>query len=145
MSFWSGPPQTPPTWNPVFGAFEGGLGGGQKMTSLFPRSGQWAHQARSMGPPKASKLLFCRWFNGIWCVHKLFEQFSTLYGSKTENCAKTIFDIVTTHNDEISYVKHVLDPICAFFTLFGCSRGGYQGTKGHHLLLCSFLALAAQK
>ena len=37
-------------------------------------------------------------------MHKLLEQFSTLYRSKMENFAKTIFDIVTTYNDEISYV-----------------------------------------
>ena len=33
------------------------------------------------------------------------------------------FDIVTTYNDEICYVKHVLDPLCVFFTLFGCWGG----------------------
>ena len=37
------------------------------------------------------------------------------------------FDIVTTYNDEICYVGHVLDPLCVFFTLFGCGGGGYQG------------------
>ena len=42
---------------------------------------------------------------------------------------KHFFDIVTTYNDEICYVKHVLDPFCVFFTLFGCcgGGGGYQG------------------
>ena len=29
------------------------------------------------------------------------------------------FDIVTTHNDHVSYVKHVLGSMYAFFTLFG--------------------------
>ena len=33
------------------------------------------------------------------------------------------FDILTIHNDQISYVKHVLDPLHVFFTLFGCWRG----------------------
>ena len=37
------------------------------------------------------------------------------------------FDIVTTHNDEICYVKHVLAPLYVVFTLFGCWGGGYQG------------------
>ena len=60
-------------------------------------------------------------------MHKLLQQFSTLYRSKMENFEKTIFDIVTTYNDEICYVKHVLDPLCVFFTLFGCGGGGYQG------------------
>ena len=73
--------------------------------------------------PQKLQIAVCRWFNGIWGVH---EQFSTLYRSKMENFAKTIFDIVTTYNDEICYVKYVLDPICVFFTLFGC-EGGYQG------------------
>ena len=34
------------------------------------------------------------------------------------------FDIVTTHNDKICYVKHVLAPLYVFFTLFGCWGGG---------------------
>ena len=38
--------------------------------------------------------------------------------------AKAIFDIVTNYNDGICYVKHVLDPLCVFFTLFGCVGGG---------------------
>ena len=55
-------------------------------------------------------------------------QFSTLCRSKMENFAKHFFDIVTTYNDEICYVKHVLDPLCVFFTLFGCWGGG--GSQG---------------
>ena len=39
------------------------------------------------------------------------------------------FDIVTTHNDEICYVKHVLAPLYVFFTLFGCWGGG-GGSQG---------------
>ena len=34
-----------------------------------------------------------------------------------ENFAKTFSHIETTHNDEISYVKHVLAPLCVFFRL----------------------------
>ena len=37
---------------------------------------------------------------------------------------KTFFDIVTTYNDEICCVKHVLAPFYVFFTLFGCWGGG---------------------
>ena len=45
-------------------------------------------------------------------------------------------DIVTTYNDEICYVKHVLDPHCAFFTLFGCwGGGGLPRGLGHNLLM----------
>ena len=78
-------------------------------------------------------------------MHKLLKQFSTLYRSKMEFFAKTIFDIVTTHNDEICYVKHVLDPLCVFFTLFGCVGGG--GTKGSraHNLLMQFCGLGSAK
>ena len=53
---------------------------------------------------------------------------------------KFFFDIVTTHNDEICYVKHVLDPVCVFFTLFGCVWGGApQGARAQLLLQFSTL------
>ena len=58
-----------------------------------------------------------------------FKQFSTLYKSKMENFAKTFFDIVSTHNDEISYVKHVLAPSYVFFTLFGYWGRGGKGSR----------------
>ena len=47
------------------------------------------------------------------------------------------FDIVTTHNDEICYVKHVLAPLCVFFTLFGCFflGGGVPRGPGHNRLM----------
>ena len=77
-----------------------------------------------MGYPKASKLLFVV---GLWCVHKLHKQFSTLYRSKIVIFAKHFFDIVTTYNDEICYVKHVLAPLYVFFTLFGCLGGLPRG------------------
>ena len=90
-----------------------------------PCSGHWAHLARAMGPPKSFKIAVCQWFNGLWCVHKLPEQFSTLYMSKLENFAKTLFHIVTTHNDEICYVKHVLALFCVFFSRpHGCEPRG---------------------
>ena len=62
-----------------------------------------------------------------------------------ENFCKLFFDIVTTYNDEICYVKHVLDPLCVFFTLFGCGGGG--GTKGcrAHNLLMQFSGLGSSK
>ena len=53
--------------------------------------------------------------------------FSTLYRSKMEIFAKHFFDIVTTYNDEICYVKHVLALFYVFFTLFGCWGGVSQG------------------
>ena len=58
--------------------------------------------------------------------------------------AKKFFDIVTTYNDEICYVKHVLDPLCVFFTLFGCVGGGTKGSRAHHLLM-QFCGLGSSK
>ena len=79
-------------------------------------------------------------------MHKLLEQFSTLYRSKIENFCNFFFDIVTTYNDEICYVKHVLDPLCVFFTLFGCvgGGGGYQESRAHNLLM-QFSRLGSSK
>ena len=55
------------------------------------------------------------------------------------------FDIVTTHNDETSYVKHALAPLCVFFTLFGCWGGGGSQGGWSTTCLCSFPASAYQK
>ena len=54
-------------------------------------------------------------------------QFSTLYGSKMEFSETDFFDTLTIQNDQISDVKHVLDPLHVFFTLFGCVCGGGGG------------------
>ena len=55
-------------------------------------------------------------------------QFSGLGSSKME-ISEIFFDVLTSYNDEICYVNNVLDPLCVFFTLFGCvvGGGGYQG------------------
>ena len=50
-------------------------------------------------------------------------------GSKMEMFL-IFFDILTIHNDEISFVKHVLDFLCVFFTLFLVSFGGGGGGGG---------------
>ena len=60
-----------------------------------------------------------------------------------EHFAKHFFDIVTTYNDEICYVKHVLDPFYVFFTLFGC-WGGLPRGIGHNLLM-QFSRLGSSK
>ena len=45
----------------------------------------------------------------------------------------------------MKYVKHVLDPLCVFFALFGCWRGGgFPRGQGHNLLM-RFPASVAQK
>ena len=59
-----------------------------------------------------------------------------------ENFAKHFFDIVTTYNDEICYVKHVLAPLYVFFTLFGW--GGLPSGLGHNLLM-QFSRLSSSK
>ena len=82
------------------------------------------------GLAEGNRIAVCRWFNGIWCEHKPPKQFSTLYKSKMENFAKHFFDIVTTYNDEICYVKHVLPPFYVFFTLFFWGGGGGGGSQG---------------
>ena len=52
-----------------------------------------------------------------------------------ENFAKHFCDIVTTYNDEICYVKHVLAPFYVF-TLFGCwGGGGLPRGRGNNLLM----------
>ena len=48
-------------------------------------------------------------------------------GQKWKIFAIFFFDVLTSYNDEICYVYNVLDPLCVFFTLFGCGGGGYQG------------------
>ena len=55
--------------------------------------------------------------NGV--VHNLLMQLFALYSSKTEVLPNYFFDIVTTHNDQPSYVKHVLGSVYVFFTPFG--------------------------
>ena len=63
--------------------------------------------------------------------HNLLMQFSSLCGSKMEVSETDFFYIVTIYNDQISHVKHVLDPIHVLFTLFGCMNGS-KGL-GHNL------------
>ena len=58
-----------------------------------------------------------------------FSSFPPSTGQKWKIFAKHFFDIVTIYNNEICYVKHVLDPLCVFFTLFGCWGGG-GGSQG---------------
>ena len=52
--------------------------------------------------------------NGV--VHNPLLQFFTLY--KNRRLRNLFFYNVTTHNDQPSYVKHVLGSVCVFFTLY---------------------------
>ena len=90
---------------------------------------------------------FCVFFTLFGCVgggggtkgsraHNLLMQFSGLGSSKMEISETDFFDTLTIQNDQISYVKHVLDPLCVFFTLFGCvCGGGTKGSRAHNLLM----------
>ena len=57
------------------------------------------------------------------------------------------FDILTIHNDKISYVKRVLDPVYMFFTPFGffCGGGGGVGVPRGHNLLMQFFSPCSSK
>ena len=67
--------------------------------------------------------------------HNLLMHFSGLGSSKMEISETHLFDIMTIHNDQISYVKPVLAPLYVFFTLFGCRGGGLPKGLGHNLLM----------
>ena len=78
--------------------------------------------------------------------HNLFVQFSTLGSPKMEFSETDFLDILTIHNDQISYVKQVLDPLYVFFTLFGCWRGAEASPKGlGHNLLTQYSTLCSSK
>ena len=67
-------------------------------------------------------------------VHNLLMQFFTMGSLKIEVSETYFFDIVTTQYDHPRYVKHVLDCIYVFFTLFGewvrSEGGGGGGSRG---------------
>ena len=65
-------------------------------------------------------------------------------GQKWKIFAKKNFDVLTTYNDEICYVKNLLDPLCVFFTLFGWGGGGTKGSRAHNLLM-QFSGLGSSK
>ena len=75
-------------------------------------------------------------------VHNLLMPFFTAYSSKIEVSKAYFFDIVTTHHDKPSYVKHILGIIYVVFTLFGdwvCGGGGvnqWSGTQPAHAVFC---------
>ena len=73
-------------------------------------------------------------------------QFSGLGNSKMKISETDFFHILTIQNDQISYLKHVLDPLHVFFTLFGCGGGGGggKGSRAHNLLM-QFSGLGSSK
>ena len=75
------------------------------------------------------------WYTTCLC------SFSPWTTQKSKFLKLVFFDIVTTLNDHPRYVKHVLDRIWMFFTLFGYWAGGGGGSpKGliHNLLMQFF-------
>ena len=58
---------------------------------------------------------------------------SHLLQLKNGNFQTQVFDILIIYTNQISYVKHVLDPLHVSFTLFGCWRGDEVASKrlGH--------------
>ena len=83
--------------------------------------------------------------NGL--VHKLLMQLFAPGSSKLEVSKIYFFDIVATHNDHPSYVKHVVRGIYVFFTLFGYLGvgGGGGGSEGIGTLLMQFFTLYSSK
>ena len=55
-------------------------------------------------------------------VAQLPSSVFSLNSSKLEISKSAFCDIVSTHNDQISHVKHVLDPFCVFFISFGTRK-----------------------
>ena len=62
--------------------------------------------------------------------HNLLMQFFRLGSSKMENSKTDFVDNLTIQNDQISYAKHVVAPLYAFFTLLGCLGGGGGAPNG---------------
>ena len=67
-----------------------------------------------MGPAKASKLLFVGGSLAL-DVHTSFISSFPPSSAQKWTFFAFFLDILTIHNDEISYVKHVLDPLYALF------------------------------
>ena len=84
------------------------------------------------------------------CAQTASAVFHPLQVKNGKFFAKHFFDIVTTYNDEICYVKHVLAPFYVFFTVFGCLGGGGvgggapKGSRAHNLLM-QFSRLSTSK
>ena len=72
--------------------------------------------------------------------------FFTPDSSKIEVFKTCFFDIVTTLNDHLSYVKHVLARIYVFLPYLGISSEGGGSPKGRvHNLLMQLFTLGSSK
>ena len=62
--------------------------------------------------------------------HNLLMQFSSLCSSKMEISETDFFNILPIHNDQIPYVKNVLDPLCVrFHPIWVFVLGGGGGAR----------------
>ena len=70
--------------------------------------------------------------------HNLLMEFSNPRSSKMEFSETEFFYILTIHNDQVSYIKHVVDPLYWFFFYRIRVSGGGGGVPrglGHNLLM----------
>ena len=84
--------------------------------------------------------------NGV--VHNLLMRFFAMYSSKSKFPRLIFFYFVTIHNDQPSYVKHVLGSIPVFFTLFGdrvCVQGSTKRANGNLVPKRVFLPVLLQR
>ena len=75
-------------------------------------------------PSETTEVAICSLFNGTTCI--------CLNSSKIEISETNSCDIMTTHNDQTSHVKHALDPFCVFFTHLG--KGFARGSLSKGLM-----------
>ena len=102
-----------------------------------------AHVKDAKSPFPPTMAYMCAWA-GTQPTYAVF----TLCSSNIEVSETYFFDMVTTHNDHPSYVKHVSGSICVFFYPIWVLRGGGGGApKGLvvHDLLLQFFARGSSK
>ena len=93
--FWILDPLTRCTWVPLSGGGGGGMGGGENFFAYCGRC--------------------------VWSWTRVLNNFFLYIDPLTRGRGPgTDFCILTIHNDQISHVKHVSDPLHVSFTLFGC-------------------------
>ena len=78
-------------------------------------------------------------------IHNLLAQYFTLGSSKIKVSQICLFEIVTTQNDHLNYVKHVLGSIYVSFTLFGVLVVGGSAKGMMYNLLLQFFTLGRSK
>ena len=85
---------------------------------------QVSHAKHALHPIRVLFTVFGCLDGGKGLGHNLLVQFSTLGNSRMAIFKTDFFDVLTVHNDQISYINHVLDPLYVFFTRFRCCTDG---------------------